>query len=122
MPDSMLLSDQFSNNFALIKQVLRPPLRINDRRAMRLYSEMMINRCEDIFISDRSGDDLAGCSIRDPDRLSASQTASCQKRRAHLRPVIPATVLRINSRCTSKLAPDNKQRVVQLTSLFEIQD
>ena len=72
MPDSMLPSDQFSNHFALIKQVLWPTLRINDRRAMRLYSEMMINRCKDIFISNRSGDDLAGCSIRDAYRLSAS--------------------------------------------------
>ena len=102
--------------------MLRTALRIVQRCTDRIDAEVVVNRREDVFLSDRPSDCRAGGAVGFTDDDSAAHSSAGENRGADLRPVMPAAALRIDARSPAKLAPGNDRHIVQSAALFKVGD
>lgn len=112
--------EQLTERLALVEQMLRTALRIDQCGAMWIDSQVVINRGKHVLIVDGTRDHDAGSPVGLTDDLPPSQSSSRQNRGADLGPVVSSTSLRVDSRRAAKLTPGHDQHVIQLASFFQV--
>ncbi len=113
--------NQLADRLSFIQQVLGPSRCIDNCRRGGVDSQIVIERCKDVFVMDWSVGRGAGGAVGGPDHLTDPHSATREHRHAHTRPMVAAP-LGIDIRRAPKLAPYHNGDVIEHTPLVQVGD
>src|ERR1051325_4216644 len=112
---------QFSNWFAVVEDVHRPPAAVRERHR-GVDAHRAVERSEELRRRGAAIARVFAASAGGADRLTHAETAAGDHRAHERAPVIAAAHVAVDARRAAELAPDDDDGVVEHTAIVQVLD